>query len=327
MRITKVALAFFSIGFLAGSFERAAGLGHSELSRVAQDRAVNAAVLRSTTSAMASVGSFGGLPEELFSRPARPTGDMPPTVSAGLADALAEPDWAHLVPLPVIYSPELPRELTSPRPNGGQAERRRFGLGRPLSEPERVALSRMPPPVSLPGPWDDVPSKTKAVPERDVPAQNAGGPEFIMPFERGRVTSLFHQGRYHPAIDLAGPLGSRVQATTRRQKVTYAGWQNGYGNVVVTRDDTGRMHLYGHLQRIVAKVGAILDQGQMLGTLGSTGHSTGPHVHYELKTRAGAHMDPVTFLFGRRVGRGYAWNGSRSVTRLASRNDGQPRPR
>ena len=53
----------------------------------------------------------------------------------------------------------------------------------------------------------------------------------------------------------------------------------------------------------------MLEQGQMLGALGSTGHSTGPHVHYEVKTRAGAHVDPVTLLFGRRVGRGYAWNG------------------
>jgi murein DD-endopeptidase MepM/ murein hydrolase activator NlpD len=185
-------------------------------------------------------------------------------------------------------------------------------------------LSKLPPPMSLRSTelWDVSP---RSGPERD--AQNAGGQEFIMPFERGRVTSLFHQGRYHPAIDLAGSLGSRVHATTRRQRVIFAGWRNGYGNTVVTRDDAGRMHLYGHLQRIVAKVGAVLDQGLMLGTLGSTGRSTGPHVHYEVKTRAGAHINPVTLLFpGRRVGRGYAWNGSRSV-RVAARTDGQPRPR
>ena len=117
-----------------------------------------------------------------------------------------------------------------------------------------------------------------------------------MPFERGRVTSLFHQGRYHPAIDLAGPLGTPVHATTRRQKVTFAGWRGGYGNAVITRDDFGRTHLYGHLQRIFARVGSMLDQGQKLGALGSTGHSTGPHVHYEMRARSGAHIDPVTLL-------------------------------
>lgn len=326
MRIAKVALAFFSIGFLAGSFERAAGLGHSELARVAEERAASAAIVRSTASVMAVAGSFRRLPEELFAPTALPPTHLPPTVSAGLAEAMREADRDHLLPFPVLYSPEVPPELRPPGPSKGQAARRRFGVERALSEPERMALSRMPPPMSLPAPWDEVPPNAKAVLEHEF-ARSAGGPEFILPFERGRVTSLFHQGRYHPAIDLAGALGSRVQATTRRQRVIFAGWRNGYGNAVVTRDDTGRMHLYGHLQRIVAKVGAILDQGQTLGTLGSTGHSTGPHVHYELKTRAGAHVDPVTFLFGRRVGRGYAWNGSRSVTRLASRNDGQPRPR
>jgi murein DD-endopeptidase MepM/ murein hydrolase activator NlpD len=150
-----------------------------------------------------------------------------------------------------------------------------------------------------------------------------------MPFERGRVTSLFNQGRYHPAIDLAGPLGSTVHSTTRKQRVTFAGWQRGYGNVVVTRDDLGRTHLYGHLLRIVAKVGNILDQGQKLGALGSTGRSTGPHVHYEVRARSGAHINPVGLLFpGRRVGRGFAWNGSRSIraggTAVAQ---AQPRPR
>ena len=150
-----------------------------------------------------------------------------------------------------------------------------------------------------------------------------------MPFERGRVTSMFHQGRYHPAIDLAGPLGSPVHATTRRQRVTFAGRRGGYGNAVITQDDLGRAHLYGHLQRIFARVGSMLDQGQKLGTLGSTGRSTGPHVHYEVRTRAGAHVNPVGLLFpGRRVGRGTAWNGARSVTRVAARTDsGQPRPR
>lgn len=324
MRIAKVALAFFSIGFLAGSFERAAGLGLTELSRTAQERQVGAAVARGTVTVMASFAAFGGLPDELLERAWPAPNDVPEDVSAGLAEAMAEPDLADRL-MPVLYAPEEPIKSTALAPANPDLGRRRFGSRRMLSEPDHVPVSRMPAPMSFASsePFDERPKAG-----RDRSTQAAGSQEFIMPFERGRVTSLFHQGRYHPAIDLAGPLGTRVQATTRRQRVTFTGWRNGYGNTVVTRDDLGRTHLYGHLQRVATKIGVILEQGQMLGALGSTGHSTGPHVHYELKSKAGGHIDPVSLLFGRRVGRGFAWNGSRSVgTRVASRTDGQPRPR
>ena len=328
MRIAKVALAFFSIGFAAGSFEKAAGLGHTEQGRLEwtrtlQERQVGAAVARGTMTVMASFAPFGGLPNELVARPLLPRNDVPDAVSAGLWELMAEEDLAHQL-TPVVYAPEVPAELSVMGSPNLDLPRGRFGVRRALSEPDLRPLSKVPPPMSLPS-FERWLAAPEADSERDV--QSAGGPEFIMPFERGRVTSLFNQGRYHPAIDLAGPLGSRVHATTRRQRVVFTGWRNGYGNTVVTRDEAGRMHLYGHLQRIVTRVGMVLEQGLMLGTLGSTGHSTGPHVHYEVKTRAGAHIDPVTLLFGRRVGRGYAWNGSRSVTRVAARTDRQPRPR
>ena len=132
--------------------------------------------------------------------------------------------------------------------------------------------------------------------------------EFIMPFANGRVTSLFNQGRRHPAIDLAGALGSPVLATTSRQTVVFAGGRGGYGNAVITRDAFGRTHLYGHLQRVTSRVGQVLNQGDKLGHLGSTGYSTGPHVHYEVRNSKGQHINPVTLLFpGRSVSRGYAW--------------------
>jgi murein DD-endopeptidase MepM/ murein hydrolase activator NlpD len=329
MRIAKVALAFFSIGFLAGSFERAAGLGHANggftpQSRAVQERQVGASVARGTATVMASFAAFGSLPDELLERAWPSQNNVPEDVSAGLAEAMAEPYLADRL-MPVLYAPEEPIKSTALAPTNPDLRRRRFGSRRMLSESDRMPVSRMPAPMSFASsePFDERPKAG-----RDRGTQAAGSQEFIMPFERGRVTSLFHQGRYHPAIDLAGRLGSPVHATTRRQRVTFAGWRNGYGNTVVTRDDAGRTHLYGHLQRIVTKVGTILDQGLLLGMLGSTGHSTGPHVHYEVKTKAGAHIDPVTLLFGRRVGRGFAWNGSRSVgTRVASRTDGQPRPR
>ena len=88
----------------------------------------------------------------------------------------------------------------------------------------------------------------------------------------------------------------------------FAGPRGGYGNAVITCDDTGRTHLYGHLQKITSTVGQMLAQGDELGHLGSTGHSTGPHVHYEVTDSTGAHINPITLLFpGRRVAKGYAW--------------------
>jgi hypothetical protein len=151
--------------------------------------------------------------------------------------------------------------------------------------------------------------------------------EFIMPFDKGRVTSMFNQGRRHPAIDLAGPLGTPVYATTRKQRVTFAGQRGGYGNLVVTTDPQGRQHYYGHLQRIVAGIGTLLQQGDLLGLLGSTGHSTGPHVHYEVRKRSGEHFNPATLLFpGRGVRVGYAWNSPRLHPTMVASNAGEAAP-
>ena len=127
---------------------------------------------------------------------------------------------------------------------------------------------------------------------------------FMLPFSNFRVTSHFHQGRWHPGIDLAAPMGTAVSATTSGQKVTFAGRRGGYGNTVITRDAQGRTHLYAHLQSISVKVGQVLNQGRKLGTVGSTGFSTGPHLHYELKNVAGRHVDPASMLFPRRAMRG-----------------------
>ncbi len=149
----------------------------------------------------------------------------------------------------------------------------------------------------------------------DESSDMAKAPAFIMPFANGRVTSLFNQGRRHPAIDLAGALGSPVLATTPGQTVVFAGRRGGYGNAAITRDGYGRTHLYGHLRSITSRVGQLLQQGEKLGHLGSTGHSTGPHVHYEVRTSKGQHINAVTLLFpDRRVAVGYAWRDVRPTS-------------
>lgn len=205
------------------------------------------------------------------------------------------------------------------------------GLGsrRKVSTPDRPPLSRPNQRPMSTFPADPLAALPPVLDPAEPQAATSEAPEFILPFERGRVTSLFNQGRRHPAIDLAGKLGSPVVATTKRQRVVFTGWRGGYGRTVMTRDPQGRTHLYAHLQRITTKVGTVLDQGHKLGLLGSTGHSTGPHVHYEVRTPAGRHINPVTVLFpGRKVWKGLAWSGGR-LPPLAQRSvvAGYPRPR
>jgi murein DD-endopeptidase MepM/ murein hydrolase activator NlpD len=227
-----------------------------------------------------------------------------PVLVAALPEpmAMAEPRIADFQPrLPVLASLV---ERMGAQGLGAQLleDSPLFGARRKRSEPARLPMSRT---QSMAHAYSHAGDPLAAL-KLDDDARPA--PEFIMPFANGRITSLFNQGRVHPAIDLAGKLGSPVMATTSRQKVSFAGPRGGYGNAVITIDAIGRTHLYGHLQKITSHVGQMLSQGDKLGHLGSTGHSTGPHVHYEVRNPKGVHINPVTLLFpGRGVSTGYAW--------------------
>jgi murein DD-endopeptidase MepM/ murein hydrolase activator NlpD len=261
------------------------------------------------------------------------------------------PPWATPRPLPWATGPAVPRPLSEPTPQIETLEKRR------APEAELPTLPEPPPPPEMvqgravkersiaQSLWPErdgvhssrLPGTPKvashagdplAALEFEEPPPQVAAPAFIMPFANGRVTSLYNQGRRHPAIDLAGALGSVVMATTNRQTVVFTGWRGGYGNAVIAREPIGRLHLYGHLKSITARVGQILDQGTKLGHLGSTGHSTGPHVHYEVRDGKGGHINPVTLLFpGRSTYKGFAWSDVRLPARPTAVASVQPRPR
>ncbi|MBS0471485.1 MAG: M23 family metallopeptidase [Proteobacteria bacterium] len=86
---------------------------------------------------------------------------------------------------------------------------------------------------------------------------------------------------FHPGIDLAGPWGSIIEATAPGV-VVYAGPRGGYGNMVEIDHGFGIHTRYGHMSSILVRVGAKVGKGSPIGKLGSTGRSTGPHVHYEV---------------------------------------------
>ena len=119
------------------------------------------------------------------------------------------------------------------------------------------------------------------------------------PMEFSRVTSGFAM-RFHPlmqnwrkhlGVDYGAPTGTAVRAVGDGV-VDFAGWQNGYGNVVQVKHGGERSTLYAHLSRMDVKKGQRIQQGQRIGAVGTTGWSTGPHLHFEFRV-AGEHQDPL----------------------------------
>ena len=98
----------------------------------------------------------------------------------------------------------------------------------------------------------------------------------------------------HGGLDFKGATGEPVHATASG-KVVFAGWQGGYGNVVQVAHAHGYTTLYAHLSRIDVERGQPVTAGDTVGLLGSTGRSTGPHLHYEVQRR-GERLDPEQFL-------------------------------
>lgn len=118
----------------------------------------------------------------------------------------------------------------------------------------------------------------------------------------GRITSQYGnrtsptsgQLEFHRGVDIAGAKGTRLDSNVNG-KVVSAGWHNSYGNNVTIIDDKGVKHLYAHLDKIAAKVGDTVKAGTHIGNIGSTGNSTGSHLHYEVSNN-GKLIDPNTYL-------------------------------
>lgn len=111
-----------------------------------------------------------------------------------------------------------------------------------------------------------------------------------------RYTSGFGRrwGRMHEGIDMAGPVGTPIYATGDGV-VIQAGRASGYGNLIKIQHELGTETRYGHLSRIRVKVGDKVSQGDLIGDMGNTGRSTGPHLHYEVRMKGRA-VDPMSFI-------------------------------
>jgi murein DD-endopeptidase MepM/ murein hydrolase activator NlpD len=125
-------------------------------------------------------------------------------------------------------------------------------------------------------------------------------PRYALP-DSGVLTQGYGGANGHPGIDIAGPYGSPILAAADGV-VVFAGQQSGYGNFIEIKDSDGTYTAYGHLSSIGVSVGQSVSAGQQIGLEGSTGESTGPHLHFEVRTAMnGATEDPLAWLNARGI--------------------------
>ncbi len=116
-----------------------------------------------------------------------------------------------------------------------------------------------------------------------------------------RIHPVTGEKTLHKGIDIAAPIGTPIFAAADGV-VTDAGWTDGgYGNIVELRHADGTVTLYAHANRVLVSKGQQVKKGEVVAEVGSTGRSTGPHVHFEVQPNGASPVDPMDFLAARTV--------------------------
>ncbi|MFG2988888.1 LysM peptidoglycan-binding domain-containing M23 family metallopeptidase [Streptomyces sp. NPDC048257] len=143
-------------------------------------------------------------------------------------------------------------------------------------------------------------SAPQAPAEAPAAPQSAAG--FVAPVSGGistqyKVAGAMWSSGYHTGVDFIASSGTSVRAVGAGTVVS-AGWSGSYGNEVVIRHADGKYSQYAHLSQLSVSSGQSVTAGQSIGLSGSTGNSTGPHLHFEIRTSPsyGSDLDPIAYL-------------------------------
>ena len=110
-----------------------------------------------------------------------------------------------------------------------------------------------------------------------------------------RMHPIYHEMRFHAGEDIGAPSGTPILAADSGMATVIADNGNGYGNYIMINHGGGRVTLYAHISAFAISNGATVSQGQVIGYVGSTGNSTGPHLHFEVRVN-GATTDPKSYF-------------------------------
>lgn len=109
-----------------------------------------------------------------------------------------------------------------------------------------------------------------------------------------RINPVTGVAGFHTGVDLGDPYGASVSAS-KTGEVIYSGWISGYGNTIIIDHGNGVQTLYGHNSELLVSVGQQVSRGDTIALVGSTGMSTGPHIHWEIRIN-GQHVNPLDYL-------------------------------
>lgn len=109
-----------------------------------------------------------------------------------------------------------------------------------------------------------------------------------------RFHPILRRHKLHSGLDIAAGHGSPIKAA-KSGRVLFSGWKRGYGNTVIIDHGGGITTLYGHASRLKARAGQAVEAGQLIAHVGSTGYSTGPHLHFEVR-KSGRPINPAPYL-------------------------------